>query len=85
MGVTVAMLSVLGQIMATTALLALAQFVSFARLAVGNASSASPTNQDTPLLVPLRMSGKKFLRTTKRGSSVAHAAPAAFVFACNLG
>lgn len=67
MGVTVAMLSVLGQIMATTALLALAQFVSFARLAVGNASSASPTNQDTPLLVPLRMSGKKISEDNQAG------------------
>ena len=85
MGVTLAILSVLGHLKATTALLALAQFVGFARLAVGNASRASPTNQDTPLFVPLRMSGKKFLRKTKRGSSVAYAALAAFVFACNLG
>jgi len=67
MGVTLAILSVLGHLKTTTALLALAQFVSFARLAVGNASRASPTNQDTPLLVPLRMSGKKIFEENKAG------------------
>ena len=84
MGVTKATQSVLGHLQATTVLPALAQLGSFARRVVGSVSNVSPISQDTLPSVPLRMSGKKFLKTIKQGLSVAYVVLGAIVGVCNL-